>query len=776
MERYLPTGNEMISLPKLNEQTAAIEDLTFLSMQQRGMIELCGTENVPLMQPFIQIDQEELALTGLQWSREHFWIPSGHKETEQATVKFTVLTPVGERGFAMRLSVTARTDCRLKLGARGLWSKSVHCVNEDKELTGQAYMYESAWNSSFIMDYRVGFPAFALAPMSDHAGKSEWAQMEDGISYQISCALDAKAGQEEAFTIFWGLGFEEVAAATSAKEQLRRGWNWLYRKTADWLDKRTVQLPTPELTEVYNVIANIPSILLISVIVLIMSASFWTMVFALTITGWIGIAYFIRTQVIIIRDREYNLASRCLGTPITRIASKNILPFMTSVIVTLAAAEIPSYTSYEVFLSYIGMGLKDMSLGKLIEASQNAMQTPGWEIEFWTPVAVASIIKVIAMSTLTDAYGDVPYFEALQGYTSGGTEFTPRYDSQKEIYRDMFRLLEEANTLLAQSKENFDASEDYMYKGDIKKWRKLGNSIYLRLLMRAALKDEVDVETESLFAVSKLNQIFSYPADYPVFESREDAADVPFNDAVAAQQTPFFSWRAGSWNSNMICERLMNEMYVLDSDENVILSDPRLSFYFDNKRVGAPTQVTYQELVPYVDIVAHYNRGLIQNRDHFSIMCFSEIWFIWAEAAHRKWISGTAKSYYDRAVAESVYEWNPDVSESIVSSFLSNPLVSLDGLRDDAALERIMTQKWISTVLVGIEAWCDYRRTGYPEMPVKSLAGNDGVLPTRLLYPADEEFRNPVNYDEAVNGWLGGVNNMKTEVWWADHNQKRKKE
>ena len=149
------------------------------------------------------------------------------------------------------------------------------------------------------------------------------------------------------------------------------------------------------MTEVYNVIANIPYILLISVIVLIMSASFWTMVFALTITGWIGIAYFIRTQVIIIRDREYNLASRCLGTPITRIATKNILPFMTSVIVTLAATEIPSYISYEVFLSYIGMGLSEMSLGKLIEASQNAMQTPGWEIEFWSPVAVASIITVV---------------------------------------------------------------------------------------------------------------------------------------------------------------------------------------------------------------------------------------------------------------------------------------------------------------------------------------------------------------------------------------------
>ena len=149
------------------------------------------------------------------------------------------------------------------------------------------------------------------------------------------------------------------------------------------------------MTEVYNVISNVPYVLLISVIVLVMSASFWSMVFALTVTGWVAIAYFIRTQVIIIRDREYNLASRCLGTPITRIATKNILPFMTSVIVTLAATEIPSYISYEVFLSYIGMGLKDQSLGKLIQNAQSAMVTPGWEIEFWSPVAVASIIAVV---------------------------------------------------------------------------------------------------------------------------------------------------------------------------------------------------------------------------------------------------------------------------------------------------------------------------------------------------------------------------------------------
>ena len=74
---------------------------------------------------------------------------------------------------------------------------------------------------------------------------------------------------------------------------------------------------------------------------------------------------------------------------------KNILPFMTSVIVTLAATEIPSYISYEVFLSYIGMGLSDMSLGRLIYSAESAMLTPGWGFEFWSPVIVASIITVV---------------------------------------------------------------------------------------------------------------------------------------------------------------------------------------------------------------------------------------------------------------------------------------------------------------------------------------------------------------------------------------------
>ena len=147
--------------------------------------------------------------------------------------------------------------------------------------------------------------------------------------------------------------------------------------------------------EVYNILGNIPYVLLISVLLMLFTPSFWTMVFALTVTGWLSIAYFIRTQVVIIRDREYNLASRCLGTSTVKIAMKNILPFMTSVIVTLLATEIPSYISYEVFLAYIQRGIPEMTLGRLIFEAESAMVTSGWQFEFWSPVAVAAVITVV---------------------------------------------------------------------------------------------------------------------------------------------------------------------------------------------------------------------------------------------------------------------------------------------------------------------------------------------------------------------------------------------
>ena len=225
-----------------------------------------------------------------------------------------------------------------------------------------------------------------LDPNAKHLGP---AQALNYFGHELKWILGSGASGESTFDAVWNgsrisISLAFICAAINMFIGVMLGAVWGFSKKVDMV-----------MMEVYTIIGNVPMILIISVLSMLFSPTFWTMVFALTIVGWLSIAYFIRTQVLIIRDREYNLASRCLGTSIFKIATKNILPFMTSVIVTLLATELPSYISYEVFLSYIGMGMSEMSLGRLIYAAEAAMVTPGWQMEFWSPVAIASIITVV---------------------------------------------------------------------------------------------------------------------------------------------------------------------------------------------------------------------------------------------------------------------------------------------------------------------------------------------------------------------------------------------
>ena len=158
--------------------------------------------------------------------------------------------------------------------------------------------------------------------------------------------------------------------------------------------------------EVYNIIANVPFTLVVIILSYVLGPGFWQLVFCLCITSWLGMAYSIRIQVMMIRDREYNLASRCLGTPTYKIIQHNVLPFMIPIIVTSISRDVPSFISYEVFLSYLGIGLTatDVSLGRLISANSSDMVSTPYL--FWIPVAVAAVISIslyIVGQTLADA-------------------------------------------------------------------------------------------------------------------------------------------------------------------------------------------------------------------------------------------------------------------------------------------------------------------------------------------------------------------------------------
>lgn len=158
--------------------------------------------------------------------------------------------------------------------------------------------------------------------------------------------------------------------------------------------------------EIYNVISNVPMLLIIIVLSYTFGNGFWNLIFAMTCTSWLGTAYFIRVQVMIMRDREYNIASRTLGTPTRRMIFRNILPYLTSVIVTQVSQLLPSFISYEVFLSFLGVGLSQSvpSLGRLI--SQYSPYMTSYPYLFWLPVLVLALITVslyIVGQNLADA-------------------------------------------------------------------------------------------------------------------------------------------------------------------------------------------------------------------------------------------------------------------------------------------------------------------------------------------------------------------------------------
>ena len=146
--------------------------------------------------------------------------------------------------------------------------------------------------------------------------------------------------------------------------------------------------------EVYNVISNIPALLIVIVLTYSIGAGFWNLIFAMTITGWVGIAYTIRIQIMRYRDLEYNLASRTLGTPTYKIVTKNIMPQLVSVIVTTTSQMLPNFISYEAFLSFFGLGLPVTvpSLGRLISDYSQNVTTNAYL--FWIPLTTLILVSL----------------------------------------------------------------------------------------------------------------------------------------------------------------------------------------------------------------------------------------------------------------------------------------------------------------------------------------------------------------------------------------------
>ena len=253
---YQVTGNEYLSLPTIRENDGAVEGVTFLYMQVKGLLEIRGKDG--LLRPYVELDGQRLPLHPV-WSREHCWIPRFVSEEQKLRFTCTYLTPVGERALVLRLTAqnqSAETRT-VRFGTDGQWDQTLHEVNETTELTEGREAYESGWNHMFIFSQKPGLPLFAFAPCV--ADPQQFAEIDQqarwnrsDFAYDIYRETVLQPGETAVLDIPWGVGYEGVAASTSAKELLRQGFDAVYDRTVRWLSAREKHLADPKLHELLN--------------------------------------------------------------------------------------------------------------------------------------------------------------------------------------------------------------------------------------------------------------------------------------------------------------------------------------------------------------------------------------------------------------------------------------------------------------------------------------------------------------------------------------------
>lgn len=382
--------------------------------------------------------------------------------------------------------------------------------------------------------------------------------------------------------------------------------------------------------------------------------------------------------------------------------------------------------------------------------------------------AVAKIMRVMVAQRITDIYGDIPYSEAGLGFSKGIV--TPRYDTQEEIYMSFFHDLEEAYNQL--NANGGSVKGDLFYAGDITKWKKLANTLRLRLGMR--ISEIKPAEAEKQVKAALAAGVFTSNADNCIMKH----LDATFNDDPAS-----IDFRGNGLAYALVGNENGDHFSTLIIDFLRDNGDPRLPMYATPKTTsslawGAPLQpgeTPYEGVKPglfqwEVPMGASSTSGIQsyfkQKTTPFLHVSYSESQLLLAEAAFRGWVAGSAADYYKKGVEAGIkqleiYGATPATQAAIDTYLNAKPLVA------GQELKQISTQLWITYIFNSIEAYSNWRRTGFPVLvPITNPdSETNGVTPKRLYYPNDEMQKNEKNYKEALSR-MGGTNDWLNKVWW----------
>lgn len=392
---------------------------------------------------------------------------------------------------------------------------------------------------------------------------------------------------------------------------------------------------------------------------------------------------------------------------------------------------------------------------------------------------MARIWKALIFARLTDLYGDVPYFEAGQGYYQGN--LSAKYDRQQDIYMDLLKEVEEATAALDAGAEH--VSGDVIYDGNIDKWKRFGNSLLLRLALRLTKVDETTAREYATKAVGNTmtgnddNAFLTHDiSGGRVTQNRN--SQVLLGDG--GQEHYYVKW------SDTFIDMLkdtddprinvaVTQLWLSDSDKdqnNAFVSDPAAQKGMPNgKDLGSNSLYAISSHSSYTSFPDYSSPhpGMLKRNGVTFILTYAESELLLAEAAQRWGIgSSSAATYYANGVKAAItylgqYDAALTISESTADAYVAaNPLTG--------GLKQINDQYWIhqNTALNFYESWSNWRRSGYPQLTPVDYPGNatNGTIPRRFPYPTAEEAGSNSEYYKEASAAVPGGDNLTGRVWW----------
>lgn len=356
-------------------------------------------------------------------------------------------------------------------------------------------------------------------------------------------------------------------------------------------------------------------------------------------------------------------------------------------------------------------------------------------------MAAAMVLKSWTFQVLTDVYGHVPYYEALQGTEN----LQPAFDSQEQIYHALDSTLAAA---VGMFEEDVPASKqikgDNIYGGDVNKWKKFANSLRIRIATR--MKDVAPSEAQSIydavmdddnlkvFTSNADNATFvwggSVPNANPLYEDHLTRTDFSVSNTMVQKLKSYNDPRLSVYASTNADGEYVGMPYGLDRGNAQSIS---------NSEVSQPGEAVYSPTAPSI------------------LMTYDEVLF--AKSEFNSW----DQNAYENAVRASMKFWG--VSQGDIDTYVNN--------LPSASRTEVLTQKWIALYMQGIQGWAHVRRTNVPNLD----APTDGIyesvaymspgtdVPTRRPYPAVLADLNNQNLQSALEA-QGGNDKLNNPMWW----------